>query len=260
MEKKWDIFISYASEDEEFVRPLAEALTQLGIDVWFALSALKLGDSLSRSIDEGLSNCNFGLVVISQSFIRKKWTERELQGLVTRTIAEQLVVIPLWLDVTASEVSHFSPPLADTIALKVGGLSADQVALSILQRVRPDIYRAHARDQLANMIKGKALEQLQFELSKVKDELREVIATEIRNAVKAIGNAIVNAPVPLTKLRMIETEEGKRQYELQKNASRVIANVALEAAEDYLREAQARVVQKTDPKRAEIIRRLKPEF
>ena len=42
--------------------------------------------------------------------------------------------------------------------------------------------------------------------------------------------------------------------------AREVSAIAVEAAEDYLREAQARVVEKTDPKRADIIRKMKPTF
>lgn len=73
MQKEWDVFISHASEDKDsFVRPLAEALAQLGVRVWYDEFTLNLGDSISRSIDKGLASSQFGLVVLSESFISKK--------------------------------------------------------------------------------------------------------------------------------------------------------------------------------------------
>ncbi|HSN87513.1 MAG TPA: toll/interleukin-1 receptor domain-containing protein, partial [Thermoanaerobaculia bacterium] len=53
---KWDAFISYASEDRDtVVRPLAAALIQRGLRIWFDEFALAVGDSLRRSIDRGLA-------------------------------------------------------------------------------------------------------------------------------------------------------------------------------------------------------------
>ena len=53
---QWDAFISHAWEDKEsFVRPLAHRLTALGALVWYDEFSLKLGDSLSSSIDKGLA-------------------------------------------------------------------------------------------------------------------------------------------------------------------------------------------------------------
>ena len=85
---EWDIFISHASEDKEkIVKPLAVLISEFGVKVWYDEFTLKFGDSLSRSIDKGLSNSKFGVVVISKAFMEKRWPEYELQGLVTLEIA-----------------------------------------------------------------------------------------------------------------------------------------------------------------------------
>src|SRR5713101_4545514 len=100
-DKRWDVFISHASEDKNtFVRPLAIALRNLGVSVWYDEFSLCLGDSLSRSIDKGLASSRYGLVVISPDFIRKPWPEYELRGLVSREIGEDRVILPIWHGVT----------------------------------------------------------------------------------------------------------------------------------------------------------------
>lgn len=83
------------------------------------------------------------------------------------------------------------------MAIVATGLTAEQVVLRVLKTVRPDIYESHPRAELESKIRGKALEELQMELSKIKDELRELIATEIRNVVKLMCTRVVNPPVPL---------------------------------------------------------------
>lgn len=58
----WDLFISHAVEDKKsFVEPLALALSRFGLKVWYDDYTLKIGDSLSRSIDEGLAHSKYGL-------------------------------------------------------------------------------------------------------------------------------------------------------------------------------------------------------
>lgn len=70
--KEYDVFISHASEDKDsVVRPLALALKEKGVNVWYDEFELKIGDSLRRKIDQGLSKSKFGIVVISRSFIKK---------------------------------------------------------------------------------------------------------------------------------------------------------------------------------------------
>lgn len=90
---------------------MAQALTQLGVQVWYAEFSLEPGANLSRSIDKGLAGSKFGLVIVSKAFISKKWPERELQGLVANQIAGQTLIIPIWLDVSQQEVLDYSPPL-----------------------------------------------------------------------------------------------------------------------------------------------------
>ena len=75
-----DVFISHAAEDKEKVaRPLAEALIEQGLDVWYDEFSLNLGDSLQESIDKGISESRFGIVILSKSFFGKNWPKKEPQ-------------------------------------------------------------------------------------------------------------------------------------------------------------------------------------
>ncbi|AFY36276.1 SUMF1/EgtB/PvdO family nonheme iron enzyme [Calothrix sp. PCC 7507] len=116
-EYEHDIFISHASEDkDDFVRPLAQKLKEKGYRVWYDEFSLVIGDSLSISIDKGLSESRFGIIVLSQHFINKSWTQRELQGMVQKEINSGKVILPIWHRITHTEVRKFSPTLADKLA------------------------------------------------------------------------------------------------------------------------------------------------
>jgi hypothetical protein len=115
--KRWDVFISHASEDkDDFVRPLAEALTRSGLEVWFDETALKVGDRLRESIDHGLSKSRYGVVVLSKHFFQKHWTKEELEGLSSREVGGIKVILPVWHNVTQGEVAEHSPTLAGRLA------------------------------------------------------------------------------------------------------------------------------------------------
>jgi hypothetical protein len=179
-QKDWDAFISHASEDKEFVRPLAVALRSLGVSVWYDEFSLRLGDSLSASIDKGLAGSKFGLVVISQSFLSKQWPQYELRGLVHRDVYEGRVIIPIWHGVTREQVMAFSPPLADKVAIITAGSSAQDVSHKLLCELRPDLYEKHPRSQLERLANGEAIAELQqniedmeLELNAVHEELAE---------------------------------------------------------------------------------------
>jgi hypothetical protein len=115
--KKWDVFISHASEDKvDFVRPLAHALANSGLGVWFDEFTLTVGDSLRRKIDEGLAASRYGVVVLSPNFFAKRWPQEELDGLYSKEVAGVKVILPVWHNITADEVRNYSPLLAGRLA------------------------------------------------------------------------------------------------------------------------------------------------
>jgi len=114
---KWDVFISHAFEDKGFARELASALSRKGLKVWFDELELHVGDSLSRSIDHGLSESAYGIVVLSPNFFAKEWTQKELGALNFRETKDRKVILPIWLNISAQEVARYSPMLADRFAL-----------------------------------------------------------------------------------------------------------------------------------------------
>lgn len=127
----WDVFICHASEDKEaFVEPLAQALRHNGVRVWYDEFELKLGDSLRRSIDRGLRDSQYGVVVFSHAFFSKEWPQKELDGLAAREIEGEKVILPVWHKITRKEVLAYSPPLADRMAA-----SSDTGIKSVVQKI-----------------------------------------------------------------------------------------------------------------------------
>jgi TIR domain len=118
MGKQWDVFISHASEDKDFVEPLARALAQSGLRVWFDATALTVGDSLRRKIDEGLSSSRYGVVVLSPSFFAKTWPQQELDGLVSKEVEGIKVILPVWHKIDFEGVKARSPMLSGRLAAK----------------------------------------------------------------------------------------------------------------------------------------------
>lgn len=130
----YDAFIAHASEDKNsLVRPLAKELSKMGFRIWYDEFELKVGDSLRQTIDTGLINSRFGIVVLSRAFFDKNWPQYELNGLVAREIDGQKVILPLWHGVTKSDVLAYSPPLADKIAIVTSGLTIKRIARKLAE-------------------------------------------------------------------------------------------------------------------------------
>ena len=134
---KWDIFISYASEDKYFVLNLANLLRDAGLSIWFDEFELEAGDGLRRSIDQGLKESRYGIVILSPDFFRKEWTQKELDGLTARDDGKSKVIIPVWYEVTAEEVREYSPMLADKLSIYFSG-SIEGVIAKILRAIEKD--------------------------------------------------------------------------------------------------------------------------
>lgn len=118
MKKPYDLFISYASEDEAFVTDLAGSLRFLGLHVWFAPLALKVGDKLLDSINAGLMASQFGLVIVSPTYISKAWTGYELDVLFRQHVEAEKKIFPLWHGVDKREIDSWHPGLSGIVALK----------------------------------------------------------------------------------------------------------------------------------------------
>ncbi len=117
--KKWDVFVCHASEDkEDLVRPLANALDNSGLSVWYDEFSLKVGDSLRKAIEKGLANSRYGVVVLSNHFFAKNWPQHELDGLMSKEIAGTKVILPVWHKISMEEVRGKSPMLAGLVATK----------------------------------------------------------------------------------------------------------------------------------------------
>ena len=131
---EYDVFISHASEDkEEFVKPLVEALQASGYRVWYDEFTLKIGDSLRRSIDNGLKNSRYGIVIFSSAFFAKNWTQYEVDGLVTREMEGRKVILPIWHMVSKDQVQNFSPPLADKKAINSSLSTIDEIVAQLAE-------------------------------------------------------------------------------------------------------------------------------
>ncbi len=127
--KEYDFFISHASEDKEAIaEPLAKALIAKGAQVWYDKFTLSVGDSLRESIDAGLAQSKYGIVILSEIYFKKFWTGKELNGLFAKQEDGQKVILPVWHNVSKDIVKQHSPILADMLALKTADFTVEEIA------------------------------------------------------------------------------------------------------------------------------------
>ena len=111
----YDVFLSHASSDKlPFVNELKESFENLGIDVFYDKDVIIWGDNWKETILKGLENCDYGVVVISERFFGREWTEQELKQLFSRQKESgHKIVLPILYNTTSEELHKNYPELSE---------------------------------------------------------------------------------------------------------------------------------------------------
>lgn len=138
-EEAYDVFISHASEDKEsFVNLLVEELQKRGVKVWFDRKDITWGRSIRQSIDEGLKKSKFAIVVLSEFYIKKYWTNKEFNALFSLGSTLGEFILPIWYNITPEKAQEFSPMLSDTMALKSSEYTIENIADLFVEKLNYD--------------------------------------------------------------------------------------------------------------------------
>lgn len=153
-EADYDVMIGHASEDKaEVAEPLAEALRARGLKVWLDKFEIKIGDRIMSRIDEGLRRSRYAVVIISQFFFAKQWTQFELNALAAMEASESRTrILPVWHGMTLADVQAHSPLLAavrgESTDIGIAAI-ADEI-VSVLQRADESGSEKRASNSVAN--------------------------------------------------------------------------------------------------------------
>jgi hypothetical protein len=91
-----DIFISYSSVDRVYAEKLARELRFWGMKVWWDEWEIRVGDSLTEKIQQGLESAAWLAVVLTPSSIASSWVKVELAAALGRELeSREVVVLPL---------------------------------------------------------------------------------------------------------------------------------------------------------------------
>jgi len=81
--------------------------------------------------------------------------------------------LPVWHEVSKTDVLNFSPPLADKLAADTSVDSAERIALKILSVIRPDIAGKTPYEELKSIASGDAIDELRSEINRIRGALQE---------------------------------------------------------------------------------------
>lgn len=135
----YTVGISYACEDIDLVKKLEAALREKKISVFLDIDEkdFLVGRNLAYTLrDVFLNRCDYCLMFVSQSYVKKKWTNYERNILLEKQIKDHSVnpladtVIPIKVDDTVLE--GFSP---DIIAFDIRTQSPEEIASIMLKKI-----------------------------------------------------------------------------------------------------------------------------
>ena len=111
-------------------------LEKLGASVWYDNFTLRVGDSLRKSIDNGLATSKYGIVILTDIYFKKFWTEKELNGLFSRYHEGNCKILPIWHNISKEEVSKNSPILSDILGLKTADYTIEEIAKELYEVIK----------------------------------------------------------------------------------------------------------------------------
>lgn len=129
--KKYDVFISHASKDKsEYVETLYMALRKLGISIFYDTDSISWGDNWKQVILDGTEQSEFAIIVISEKFFDRKWTNEELQKFLQRqNESGQKIVLPLLHKITRDQLYARYPELEEIQVIDTSSRSKEDITI-----------------------------------------------------------------------------------------------------------------------------------
>uniref|UniRef100_M1CVI3 Nematode resistance protein n=1 Tax=Solanum tuberosum TaxID=4113 RepID=M1CVI3_SOLTU len=115
---KYGVFLSFRGIDtrRNFVSHLYNALEQRGIDVFKDDERLETGKSIPNELMKAIEESRFAIVIFSESYASSRWCLEELAHIIKCRNELDQIVIPIFYDVSPSDVSHQNSPFAESFS------------------------------------------------------------------------------------------------------------------------------------------------
>ena len=140
--KTYDVFISHASQDKsDYVDELYAKLRKLGINIFYDSESISWGDNWKQKILNGAESSEFAIIVISQNFFGREWTEKELKEFLQRqNESGQKIVLPLLHGITHDDLKTQYPELEPIQGIDTEKFSKEEITIyfakELIERLR----------------------------------------------------------------------------------------------------------------------------
>jgi hypothetical protein len=137
MRKQYDVFISRANKDKDtYVDSLNAAVRRLGVNIFYDTDSLSWGDNWKQMILDGTQNSEFAIIVISNNFFDREWTERELKEFLTQQNENhQKKVLPLLYGISLEELKAHYPELEDFQCIRADDYALEEIVILLAKEL-----------------------------------------------------------------------------------------------------------------------------
>ncbi len=134
---EFDVFISHANKDKiDLVEELYKSLKELGVNIFYDKESLEWGDNWKDKILNGTNKAEFAIIIISENFFDREWTERELSEFLNRQNRNgQKLILPILHNITITQLKDKYPTIADIQAIDSKQYTCDQIALKFARQL-----------------------------------------------------------------------------------------------------------------------------
>ena len=142
MVPEYDVFLSHANKDKaDIVDDLYVSLEKLGINIFYDKKSLEWGDDWKNRILDGTKKSEFAIIVISENFFDREWTEKELVEFLNRQDRNgQKLILPIVHNITIEDLCKKYPAVAGIHAIASKDYTCDEIAIlfakQLIQRLK----------------------------------------------------------------------------------------------------------------------------
>jgi len=143
MDKEFDAFISYSSQDSDFVDQLTRILKSTGVKVWLDKDELYPGVNWIEELERGIEQSQHMLLVVSPNSLNSPWANFEIGAILSKFAhsPETLIIPVLTQDVDVSLLPVF---IKNRVFVNAANMNLDELGSKISQ-IFADSRSAHSQ-------------------------------------------------------------------------------------------------------------------
>lgn len=119
-----------------YVDELYSTIRKLGIQIFYDTDSISWGDKWKDKILQGTKESEFAVIIISNNFFGREWTERELKEFLSQqNDVGQKIVLPLLYGINSKDLREHYPEVGDIQYITTEKYSKEEIAILLAKEL-----------------------------------------------------------------------------------------------------------------------------